>query len=100
MLFQRFFRTDNYRMPPLATHVPDRAAIALFKKWINGLAVSPKKRKARGNRRRSNGSLRSFGSSLALIVNGQYHGAWPGGRRRAVGGTGDIHVSDGPPGKE
>jgi uncharacterized repeat protein (TIGR03806 family) len=61
MLYQRFLRTDNYRMPPLATHVPDRAAIAVFKKWINGLAVPPKRKMARGNWKGNSGGGGKFG---------------------------------------
>jgi uncharacterized repeat protein (TIGR03806 family) len=34
MLYQRLLRTDNYRMPPLATNVKDQRAVALFKEWI------------------------------------------------------------------
>jgi hypothetical protein len=37
MLTLRLSRLDNYRMPPLATSVPDRAAIAVLEKWVKSL---------------------------------------------------------------
>jgi uncharacterized repeat protein (TIGR03806 family) len=34
MIYHRLCRTDHYRMPPLATSVPDLQALHLFERWI------------------------------------------------------------------
>jgi uncharacterized repeat protein (TIGR03806 family) len=44
MLYQRMLRTDNYKMPHLAVNVPDQAALAVLREWIETLpADRPKK---------------------------------------------------------
>src|SRR5262249_18430835 len=40
MALHRMTRADGFRMPPLASNVPDRAAIAVLTEWGKGLAVS------------------------------------------------------------
>jgi uncharacterized repeat protein (TIGR03806 family) len=37
MLYQRMTRFDNFRMPPLASNVRDRAALSVLEQWINSL---------------------------------------------------------------
>jgi uncharacterized repeat protein (TIGR03806 family) len=37
MLYHRMSRPDHFRMPPLASNVPDEAALALLREWIEGL---------------------------------------------------------------
>jgi uncharacterized repeat protein (TIGR03806 family) len=38
MLYHRLTRSDNFRMPPLAVHIEDRAAVAVLDAWITSLA--------------------------------------------------------------
>jgi hypothetical protein len=37
MLLYRMTRGDNFRMPPLASSVPDREALAVLREWIDRL---------------------------------------------------------------
>jgi uncharacterized repeat protein (TIGR03806 family) len=40
MLYHRLTRTDNFKMPPLATNVKDRVALAVLKEWISRLPAA------------------------------------------------------------
>ncbi|HTU90806.1 MAG TPA: hypothetical protein VMF69_12075 [Gemmataceae bacterium] len=41
MMAQRMKRADKYRMPPLASAIPDRAALNVLKRWIKQLGKKP-----------------------------------------------------------
>ncbi|HEV3260665.1 MAG TPA: hypothetical protein VG013_27675, partial [Gemmataceae bacterium] len=47
MLYQRMTRFDNFRMPPLATNVRDRAALAVLEEWIRSLPAPGQRKMSR-----------------------------------------------------
>jgi len=49
MMAQRMKRADKYRMPPLASAIPDRTALDVLERWIKAEATLP----AEGRKRRS-----------------------------------------------
>ena len=42
VILERMHRRDSYKMPPLATSLPDEHAIQVIGDWIRGLANNDK----------------------------------------------------------